>query len=72
VARVHERTRWRRGDYTHQRSRRNVNQCAVIAVEDLSVNRMAHHHCLAKSIQDVAWSQFASLLAYKAAGAGRR
>jgi transposase len=49
-----------------------VNQFDVIAVEDVSVNRMVHHRCLAKSIQDVAWSQFASLLAYKAAGAGRR
>jgi putative transposase len=72
VARVHERTRWRRGDFTHQNSRRIVNQFDVIAVEDLSVNRMVHNHCLAKSIQDVAWSQFASFLAYKAAWAGRR
>jgi putative transposase len=42
-----------------------------IAVEDLSVNRMTHNHCLAKSVHDVAWSQFASLLAYKAAWASR-
>jgi putative transposase len=72
VARVHERTRWRRGDFAHQHSRRIVNRFDVIAVEDLSVNRMVHNHCLAKSIHDVAWSQFASLLSYKAAWAGRK
>jgi putative transposase len=44
----------------------------VIAVEDLAVNRMTHNPCLAKSISDAAWSQFASLLAYKAAWAGRK
>jgi hypothetical protein len=43
VARVHARTRWRRSDFTHQQSRRIDNACDLLAVEDLSVNRMAHH-----------------------------
>jgi putative transposase len=72
VARVHERIAWRRTDFSHQHSRRIVNQFDLLAVEDLSVNRMMHHQCLAKSIQDAPWSQFATLLAYKAAGAGRQ
>jgi putative transposase len=72
VARVHERIRWRRGDFAHQHSRRIVNTCDLIAVEDLLINWMTHNHCLAKSIHDVAWSQFASLLSYKAAWAGRK
>jgi len=40
VARVLERIAWRRGDFTHQHSRHIVNQCDVIAVEDLSVTGM--------------------------------
>jgi putative transposase len=72
VARVYERIAWRRGNFTHQHSRRIVDTFELIAVEDLAVNRMTHTHCLAKSIHDAAWSQCADLIAYKAAWAGRR
>ncbi len=72
VARVCERIAWRRGDFMHQHSRRIVNAFDLIAVEDLAVNRMMHTQCLAKSISDAAWSQFTSLLSYKAAWAGRK
>ena len=71
VARVHERIANRRSNFTHQESRKIVNRFDVIAVEDLAVNQMVHNHCLAKSIHDAAWSQFATFVAYKAAYAGR-
>ena len=72
VARVHERVAFRRHNFVHQESRRIVNNHQVIAVEDLSVNRMIHNHCLSKSIHDASWSMFASVLSRKAASAGRQ
>src|SRR6266705_3413522 len=50
VARVHERIAFRRANFTHQESRRIIDNFGIIAVEDLNVNRMTHTHCLAKSI----------------------
>jgi putative transposase len=72
VARIHERIANRRANFAHQESRKVVNAYDVIAVEDLSVNQMAHTHCLSKSIHDAAWRQFIVYLTYKAEDAGRR
>ncbi|HEY7093029.1 MAG TPA: transposase, partial [Ktedonobacterales bacterium] len=72
VARTHERARWKREDFAHQHSRRIVNEFDLIAVEDLSVASMVQNGRLAKSIHDAAWSQFATLIACKAAWAARR
>ena len=72
VARTHERARWKREDFAHQHSRRIVNDFDVIALEDLSVTSMVQNGRLAKSIHDAAWSQFAALIACKAAWADRR
>jgi len=71
VARVHERIAWKRENFTHQASRKIVNTYGLIAVEDLTVNRMMHNHCLAKSIADASWSAFFSQMSSKAEEAGR-
>jgi len=71
VARVHERIQFRRDNFTHQESRQIVDRFGVICVEDLLVNRMVHHHCLAKSIQDASWTGFFDRLSSKAEEAGR-
>ena len=72
VARTHERARWKRNDFAHQHARRIVTICDLIAVEDLAVTRMIQNGRLAKSLHDAAWSQFAAVIACKAAWAGRR
>jgi putative transposase len=71
VARVHERIAFHRDNFTHQESRKIVTTYGVICVEDLSVNRMVHNHCLAKSIADASWSAFFNQLSSKAEEAGR-
>src|SRR6266496_5561762 len=71
VARVHERVAWRRQNFTHQQSRKIVNTYGIICVEDLSVNRLIHNHCLSKSIADASWSAFFGQLSCKAEEAGR-
>ena len=71
VARVHERIKFKRDNFSHQHSRKIVDGYGVICVEDLHVNRMLHNHCLAKSISDAAWSGFFGMMFYKAAEAGR-
>ncbi len=72
IARVHERTKFKRDNFTHQHSRQMVDRYGVICVEDVNVNRMVHNHCLAKSISDAAWSAFFSQLSAKAEEAGRQ
>ena len=71
VARVHERIKFRRDNFTHQESRQIIDRFGTICAEDLHVNRMVHNHCLAKSIQDASWSGFFEKLFAKAEEAGR-
>ena len=72
VSRIHERIRNRRHNFVHQEARRIVNRFEIIAVEKLNVKGMAKNHCLAKSIGDASWTMFRTILAHKAASAGRR
>ena len=71
VAKVHERIKNKRSNFTHQQSRKLVDRYGFIAVEDLSVKRMNKNHCLAKAIADAAWTDLTNKLTYKAEWAGR-
>jgi putative transposase len=72
VAHIHERIANRRYDFCHQEARKLVNTHGVLAFEALQIPNMMQHHCLAKSIADVAWGQFVRITTDKAACAGRR
>jgi putative transposase len=72
VARIHERIRNRRHNFVHQEARKIVDRFETIAVEKLNVKGMQGNHCLAKSIGDASWTMFRTVLAHKAASAGRQ
>lgn len=69
LARHSARTANRRRDFLHKLSRSLVERYAVIAIEDLSIDRLARS-MLAKSVHDAAWGQLRQFLTYKAESAG--
>jgi len=72
VAKVHTRIRCRRENFSHQLSRKIVNEYQYICAEDLNIKKMVENSHLAKSIADASWSQFLRFLSYKAEEAGRK
>lgn len=72
VARIHERIRNRRHNFVHQEARKIVDCFDTIAVEKLNVRQMQSNRCFSKSIADASWTMFRTVLAHKAASAGRR
>lgn len=66
LAILHEKIRHMRLDFQQKLSTWLVKNYDIICVETLKVKNMIKNHCLAQAISDASWSQFISLLSYKA------
>jgi putative transposase len=72
LAKAHQHIRNQRRDFHHKQARTLVQACDTIYHEDLRVRNMVQNHHLAKGISDAGWGAFLTILAFKAASAGKR
>jgi putative transposase len=72
LAKAHQQVKRQRQDFHHKAALKLVRQFDTIYHEDLRVANLVQNHHLAKSINDAGWSGFLTILAFKAACAGKQ
>jgi putative transposase len=72
LQRAHQKIARQRRDFHHKTALSLLKQYDTVYYEDLQVANMAQNEHLAKSIYDAGWSQFCTILVFKAGNAGKQ
>ncbi len=64
LGRAHLKVSRRRNDWVCKLAQRVIQSSDLVAIENLKVRNLVKNHCLAKSINDVAWYRFREWLQY--------
>jgi putative transposase len=72
LATAHQSVKRRRQNFQHKTALALVRQYDTMYHEDLQVTNMVKNYHIAKSIVDAGWSRFLTILAFKAACAGKQ